>query len=124
MLCLFIFVFSFLTLLNLNIIIAHLFSLLAMEFKVEIKEEFFENNERCIESRLFTSTGIGGLKNAPAEDTSAMEVKAEIKKQLAEDEQGYIESRLTMSIDLGDLKNEIIDEDNSGERISIDSYKK
>ncbi|XP_072399798.1 uncharacterized protein [Diabrotica undecimpunctata] len=87
-----------------------------MEFKVEVKEDFFECSERYLGSQLHRSTNnIETCKDKP-DDKPEIEIKAEIKNELAQDEQGYnIESQLPTSFDLGDLKNEP-DEDNSGAR--------
>ncbi|XP_072393494.1 uncharacterized protein [Diabrotica undecimpunctata] len=86
--------------------------MLAMAFKVKIKEEFVEYNQKDIESQLSTSIDLENFKNE-LEDNSEMEVRAKIKEEFAEGCQGYIESQLFTSPDLEDLINKA-DEDNSG----------
>ncbi|XP_072393496.1 uncharacterized protein [Diabrotica undecimpunctata] len=82
-----------------------------MEFKVEIKEEFVEYNQKDIDSQLSTSIDLENFKNE-LEDNSEMGVTAQIKEEFAEVCQGYTESQLFTSPDLNDLINKA-DEDNS-----------
>uniref|UniRef100_A0A6P7GX83 Uncharacterized protein LOC114343407 n=1 Tax=Diabrotica virgifera virgifera TaxID=50390 RepID=A0A6P7GX83_DIAVI len=75
-----------------------------MEDKSEIKKEFTEYDQTCIEGHLSPSVGLKNFKNEPKEDHPAIEVKVE-KGEVAEYDQRALHN-LSTSIDLTHFKNE------------------
>ncbi|CAH1235868.1 unnamed protein product [Diabrotica balteata] len=86
--------------------------MLAMEFKVEMQEDFVENNQKDTEMQPFTFINLKNFKNE-LEDNLEMGLTAKVKQEFNEGDQGYIESQLFTSPDFKDFINKT-DEDNSG----------
>ncbi|XP_050515822.1 zinc finger protein 98-like isoform X3 [Diabrotica virgifera virgifera] len=76
-----------------------------MEFKIEIKEELVEYDQRHTESPLSTSINLGHLKSEP-EVNSALTIKAGVKEEFGDGDPRYIQSQPSSSLDPKGLKNE------------------
>uniref|UniRef100_A0A6P7H7P5 Uncharacterized protein LOC114347203 n=1 Tax=Diabrotica virgifera virgifera TaxID=50390 RepID=A0A6P7H7P5_DIAVI len=85
-----------------------------MEFKIEIKEELVEYDQRHTESPLSTSINLGHLKSEP-EVNSALTIKAGVKEEFGDGDPRYILSQPSSSLDPKGLKNES-DEYNLGKK--------